>query len=340
MDADYVDQLVKRGVISDDVAAQLTGSQPQRQSRFDILRQGLDAAKDYLTPGYFRDTPSSPQADRALADPNARPGKIGPPSGPPTGMKIAGGLAGDIGLNALPFGKLAPELAAIPFWIKSPTKAARADELIAKGFGRQAIADDIEVGKAAVGRYLDLTGKRTAAAENFKPGVLGDPGNDEVIKAGLAQGDSYATIAKRIGTSAGNVHGRVNRGPNSLRAAGELSGIELRPSDQSKSLLADPVKRADLIRLAKEGTSQGDIASYFFGGPGGNHPRRGYISTLLKTLREQGEPELQDYVPQGGAGITAAGRTPTVVQTKTQQREALPLNQDYVKALRALGLAL
>src|SRR5258707_2061106 len=90
--ADYLESLIKRGLISDDydiadnLRAMLPG-EPQRQSRLDMLR-------DALTPDYMRDTPSSPQADRALADQNARPGKIGPPSGPPTAAQIAGGFAG------------------------------------------------------------------------------------------------------------------------------------------------------------------------------------------------------------------------------------------------------
>ncbi len=333
MDPGYLDSLVKRGVISDDAAARMMDSQPQRQSRFDILRQGLDAAKDYLTPGYFRDTPSSPQADRALADPDARPGKIGPPSGPPTGMQIAGGLAGDVGLNALPGGKLFLGMANPTPRIVGPVKAM-VDEMIARGASKNAIAEAAGTGTATIGRYLAKSGQKTAAAENPYRGVLGDLGNDEVIKAGLAQGDSYETIARRIGAQYSSVYDRA------LRDAGELSDIQFRSSNESKALLADPEKRADLIRLAKEGTSHGDIASYFFGGPGGKHPRRGEISRFIRQLQEEGEPELQNYTPQSGTGLTPAGRTPTVVQTKTQARplpsaEDLKYGQDFARALSA-----
>lgn len=72
----------------------------QRSSRLDILR-------DALTPSYLRDTPSSPQADIALSDPSARPGKIGPPSGPPTTLDKLGGFAADAA------GWLAPEVKTI-----------------------------------------------------------------------------------------------------------------------------------------------------------------------------------------------------------------------------------
>jgi hypothetical protein len=88
--ADYLDKLAGRGVIS--------------ASRMDILRQGLDRLKESLMPDYLRDTPSSPQADRALADPNGKPRKIGPPSGPATTLEKMGGFASDAAAS------LAPEL--------------------------------------------------------------------------------------------------------------------------------------------------------------------------------------------------------------------------------------
>jgi hypothetical protein len=214
--ADYLDQLLGRGLVSDDVYDRLRAGEPQRQSRFDILRQGLDSARDYLTPDYFRDTPSSPQADRALTDPTARPGKIGPPSGPPTGMQIAGGLAGDVGLNALPLGKM---LAAMPFAIAgNPEMMARFRDLVAKGYSRQAIADELGVGKATVGRELNRTNQKTAT-----PAIVGrwgaDPDAVDELKAGLAGGESHAYLAEKFGTSKGAVSSKVQR----LIDAGEVA---------------------------------------------------------------------------------------------------------------------
>lgn len=295
--------------------------EPQRQSRGEILSQGLDKLKDFLTPGYLRDTPSSPQADRALADPNGKPGKIGPPSGPPTAAQIAGGLASDIGLNALPLGKL---LAAMPPAIAgNPALVARFHELVAKGYGRQAIADDLAelsgrpIGKATVGRFLKQTGQTTAAAENFKPGVLGDRGNDEVIKAGLARGDSHATIAGTIGTSPGNVSQRINR----LRASGELPDYQSR----GPSFWENPAKQAEFIQDVEKGWSQNQLDR--------KYGSEGQSSRWIARLQEQGK--LKNYVPQGGTGLTAAGKTPTTVQTKTQAKPAPEVDKDYIRELNA-----
>lgn len=104
---DHLDRSVKSGAISQAVA--------------DRFRAGdiLGAWREYLAPSYLHDVPSSPQADVALADPNARPGKIGPPSGPPTATQIAGGIGTDIAANLLPELKVGvPALAAIGGGIK------------------------------------------------------------------------------------------------------------------------------------------------------------------------------------------------------------------------------
>ncbi len=316
--ADYLESLIKRGLISDDydIADRLRMMTHQAEQP-NPVRPIVDAARGYLQSGDYNPLhePGTQPADylrELFRNPDI----------------LAKNVQQASNFN---FGGMANPTPRIVGSVK-----AMVDEMIARGASKNAIAEAAGTGTATIGRYLAKSGQKTAASENPYRGVLGDLGNDEVIKAGLVRRDSYATIAQRIGTSEGNVNSRVGR----LRAAGELSDIQLRPSNESKALLADPEKRADLIRLAKEGTSHGDIASYFFGGPGGKHPRRGEISRFIRQLQEEGEPELQNYTPQSGTGLTPAGRTPTVVQTKTQARplpsaEDLKYGQDFARALSA-----
>jgi hypothetical protein len=325
MDPDYLDSLVKRGVISDDAAARMTGGadlsevltgQPQRQSRWDMLR-------DALTPGYFRDTPSSPQADRALADPNARPGKIGPPSGPPTGMQIAGGLAGDVGLNALPIGKLAPALGmANPTPMIVGKVKVMVDEMIARGESKNTIAKAAGTGTATIGRYLAKSGQKTAAAEN--PSVW-TPETEAQLIAYRRQGVSHPDIAQKMGLSFRQVESKVY----ALKDAGRI------PDDVPRwePFVNDPKKTAEFVKDVDEGWSQGALNRKY-----GWDERGGMASMRIKQLKERGD--IKNYVPQGGTGLTPAGRTPTVVQTKTQSRpppgpEDLEAGRDFANAMRA-----
>jgi CRP-like cAMP-binding protein len=317
MDADYVDQLVQRGLISDDVAARLTGSeastnaQPQRQSRLDILRQGLDAAKDYLTPGYFRDTPSSPQADRALADPNARPGKIGPPSGPPTGMQIAGGLAGDMGLNALPIGKMSG--AALAKWLAAngiPWKPAEI-EALRKEFAASAGMPELpgRSASAVLGKMSQL-GLRRQDHPNYVSASDFDSDPEKVSRTLelLGQGKTYQEISDELGVS-----------PSSIS---RYAKNELDIKQQRRKLSDDPDAIAEYKDMASKGWSQSQIAQK-------TGKNIGTVSKQLAALRASGE--LPEYAPMGGA------RTPSMPQLKSQSGAApdLEAGQDFAKALAA-----
>jgi AcrR family transcriptional regulator len=315
MDADYLDQLVQRGVISDDVAARLMTHQPEEPNPIpgyldraaQYARTGLDFATGGLQgagmpmPDWMRSNP----VQRVLQNPD----------------------------NAAAMGMANPT----PAIAGNPKVIARVKEMLEQGYGAASIANDLGIAKSSVQRWLANTGQKTAAQEN--PQIWGGyPEAVDDLREGIKNGLSFEKIAAKIGVSPGNVWHKFK----SLRAAGEFSDYD-RVASQNRALLKDPEKRADLIRLAEQGESQGNIASYFFGGPGGKHPRRGVISKFIKQLQEEGTPEereaLKDYRPQFGKGLTPAGRTPTVVQTKTQARpigpEDLEAGQDFAKAMRA-----
>ncbi len=115
--------------LSPEDLARLTGmaGAPTRldewHARGDSLMAAADRLKNALAPSYMRDIPSSPQADAALADPNRRPGKIGPYSGPPTGANIMAGMAGDAASFA------APEISGLMNMFSTPANAADAPPL-------------------------------------------------------------------------------------------------------------------------------------------------------------------------------------------------------------------
>jgi hypothetical protein len=108
----------------------------------------LDDLRNQLTPSYFKDTPSSPQADEALANPFAQPGKIGPPSGPPTTMEQIGGFAADAAANALPVGKAAGAAKAMFFPAGSAAIEA-ATKLLKEGASEKDIWRQLGVFKGA-----------------------------------------------------------------------------------------------------------------------------------------------------------------------------------------------
>jgi len=199
---------------------------------------------------------------------------------------------------------------------------ARFNDLVAQGYGRQAIADELGIGKASVGRQLAKSGQKTAAAEN--PSFWeANPDSIDQMKTMLKQGMSHAKIAEKLGTSPGNVSQKVSR----LLDAGELPDYV----ERGPSFWESPDKQEEFKQLVNEGWSQGDIASKLWGGPGGKHPRRGSVSERIKEFQQRGE--LQDYVPQGGTGLTPAGRTPSLPQTRFMQGEAPQSDPDIEKAL-------
>jgi biotin operon repressor len=310
MDADYVDRLVQRGVISDDVAARMMTHQPEQPN------------------------PAQPYLDKAAQ--YARTG-LGFATGGLQGAGALSGLPNWTQSNPIQRAVQNPDNAAAmgmanptPVIAGNPKMIARFNELLEQGHGTRAIADELGISRSSVRRWLERTDRMTAAKEN--PVIWGGyPEAVDDLRQGINEGKSFEKIANKIGVSPRQVWDKFKR----LKGAGEFPDYD-RISNQDRALLKDPEKRADLIRLAKEGTSQGDIASYLFGGPGGAHPRRGHISQFIKQLQDEGE--LQDYVPQGGTGVTAAGRTPTLPQLKSQTRpitpEDLEAGRDFTKAMR------
>jgi transposase len=326
---------------SDSPLAGLLAGEPQRQSRSEILSQTLDKLRDFLTPGYLRDSPSSPQADRALADPNAKPGKIGPPSGPPTTAQMIGGLGADVATNALPFGKL---LATIPFWVKAPAKAAQVDELIAKGLSEQNIADKVGLSRSAVQGYLRNSKQKTAAAENLADNPYfwdANPGSVDQLKAMKLQGMSHPAIAQKFGTSVDVVAEKVRR----MLAAGELPDSVRRPPSFQES----PERQARLKELHAQGWSwtQMQRDPILMGRDASGERDASQVRGWIKWMQDRGE--MLDAAPQGrrgyaGAaiGLTPAGRTPTLPQTKFMQGPDPEDDPEATKALiqylRSLGL--
>ncbi len=310
MDPGYLDSLVQRGVISDDVAARLMTHQAEQPNP---VRPIVDAARSYLQSGDFNPVhePGTQPADylrELFRNPDILAKNVQQAS-----QFNFGGMANPT-----------------PVITGNAARIARINEMLEQGHGTKAIAEDIGVGNNAVQRWLAKTGQKTVASENPFGFWKNNPGSEDQLIAEVNKGTSFDKIADKLGADPKSVWRKFVQ----LRDAGEFPDYQ-RQSNQSKSILNDPDKRADLIRLAKEGTSQGDIASYFYGGPGGKHPRRGGISQLIKQLQDQGE--LQDYIPQGGTGLTAAGKTPTLPKLKSQAGPApdLEAGEDWAEAMRA-----
>jgi hypothetical protein len=117
----------------------------QRQSREEILRKTM-------TPSYFRDTPSSPEADAVLANPFAPAGKIGPPSGAPTTVEKMGGFAADMASSLIPGGKAAAALKGM--FLPAPIYAAeRAEKMLKLGSTMKDIWDQYGIFKDAAGHW-------------------------------------------------------------------------------------------------------------------------------------------------------------------------------------------
>jgi len=135
----------------------------RRESRSDIL-------KNALAPSYLQDTPSSPQADAALANPFAPAGKIGPPSGPPTTMEQIGGFAADVGSNLVPAGKAAGALKGM--FLPAPAYAAeRAAKMLKLGQTAREVWDQYGIFQDAAGNWRqEVTGptRQRIGPEQYK----------------------------------------------------------------------------------------------------------------------------------------------------------------------------
>jgi transposase len=199
-----------------------------------------------------------------------------------------------------------------------PAKTARIDELVKRGFSQRAIAEELGESRSAVARYLGRSDQVTAATEVAaeNPAFWSNPERIDQLKAMVRQGMSQPAIARKLGTSNGNVFGKMQR----LRNAGELPEYVPR----GPSFFEAPERQAEFKRLVDEGWSQAEIGRKL--GVGG-----GQVSKRISQFQERGE--LQDYVPQGGAGLTPAGRTPTLPQTRFMQGEAPESDPEITKAL-------
>lgn len=310
-----LEDLYARGLISDDALNQALDrlGPPQRQSRSDILQSGLDRARDYLTPSYLRDTPSSPQADQALADPNARPGKIGPPSGPPTTAQMIGGVGADVASNALPWGKLSG--GALAKWLAAigiPWKPAEV-ETLRKMVNAGALDMDQLPGrtKSAAINVMSKLGLSLSESPNYvaQGAIRNDPERTGQLMEMLAKGGkSQAQMADELGVSERTVRRYMTD---------ELDVRASRGTDWN-----DPERIEAYKTMAGQGWSVRQMGNSL----GINE---GTVSRQLAKMREAGH--LPDYAPMGGT------RTPSMPQLKSQGGPApdLDAGRDFAKALAA-----
>src|SRR5258706_2183200 len=221
MDADYVDQLVQRGLISDDVAARMMTHQAEQPNPVTPIVQ---RARDFLTSGDFNPVhePGTQPADylrELFRNPDILAKNIDQAS-----QFNFGGMA-----NPTPV--IAGNLARI----------ARINDMIEKGHSKHYIAKAEGIGKASLDRWLARTGQKTAAIEN-PPGFWeSNPGSEDHLIAEVNKGTSFAKIAGKLDAPESVVWDKFAR----LRDAGKFPDYQ-RVSNQDKALLRDPEKRADL----------------------------------------------------------------------------------------------
>lgn len=176
---DQLERSVAMGVMSPEVA--------ERYRAGDVA----GAIREHLTPSYMRDVPSSPEATAALADPNARPGKIGPPSGPPTAAQVVTGLGTDVAANLAPELKVgAPMLAAVGGGIKRAAGEAAAEAAPKVLFDRTKVGSGTPLYGDRV--VIDVDPRALIAAHQAT-----DPGMAEYKKVGrvanfVAKGNTLA----------------------------------------------------------------------------------------------------------------------------------------------------
>jgi DNA-binding CsgD family transcriptional regulator len=274
--------------------------EPQRQSRGEILGQGLDKLRDFLTPGYLRDTPSSPQADRALADPNARPGKIGPPSGPPTTAQMIGGLGADVASNMLPLGKLTPLLAGGVPWTKAELatieKTFTEEAAIAKLPGRS---------DSAVQKKMNQMGLHLQDHPNYVSARNFDSDPEKVSRALelMSKNKTDIEIANELGVHPDTVR-RFRRVDLDIPATRRLSD--------------DPDTIAQYQDMVKQGLSQEQMAVKL----------KKNVGTVSRQLAALQRHDQISYTPGGGI------RTPSLPSFKFMQDTAGILgDKEYEKAL-------
>ncbi len=209
----------------------------------------------------------------------------------------------------------------------NPAMMARFNDLVARGYGRQAIADELNVGKATVGRELNRTNVTTAAAEN--PSFWDAPENIKGLKAGLARGDSFEKIAEKIGTSPGNVSSKAYR----LRDAGEWPNY----TSREPSFWENPAKQAEFKRDVNDGLSVRQLARKY-------DTATANISRWIHEIQAR-HGELLDWAPQtplGGKTPQSSGRTPSLPQSRFMQGEGAPsdpeMERSLIQYLRSKGL--
>ena len=218
--------------------------------------------------------------------------------------------------NAAAMGMASP----IPVIAGNPAMIARFNDLVARGYTQRAIADELGIGKASVGRYLNRSNQTTAAAED--PGFWeSNSGSVDQLQAWLAQGLSQSAIAQKLGTTPGNVASKLKR---LVRDEGEVPGYQPRDPYFWES----PERQERLKQLVGQGWSLREMArDEQLGAASPSH-----VSGWIKEMQAR-HGELQDWVPQSGKGITAEGRTPTLPQTRFMQGEPAPSDPEIEKAL-------
>src|SRR5258708_32452998 len=162
MDADYLDSLIQRGVISDDVAERLMTHQPEQPNP---VRPIIDAARGYLQSDDFNPVHEpGPQPADCLRELYRNPDILAKNVQQASNFNF-GGMANPT-----------------PVIAGNAARIARINEMLEMGHGTKAIAEDIGVGNNAVQRWLAKTGQKTAASEN--PSVWErNPGSVDDLKA-------------------------------------------------------------------------------------------------------------------------------------------------------------
>src|SRR5258706_11132416 len=199
---DYLDQLVQRGVISDDVAARLMTHQPEQPNP---VRPIVDAARGYLQSGdvnpvhelgtqpadYLRELLRNPDILRKNIDQASQ----------------------------FNFGGMARPT----FSQKNPALAAKVDDLITRGLTVQAIADETGVAASTINNHLQRTGQKTAAAENPSSWT---PEKEAGLIADYNKGMSQPALARKYDSTPGSIWSKLT----SLGNAGRLDYVERGPS--------------------------------------------------------------------------------------------------------------
>jgi hypothetical protein len=270
---------------------------------FSQHQSALDWLQSAVTPEWSKPfagmTPEQEQIEaRALADPNAKPGKIGP--GYLSDTARAGlGIADLISWLAPEF-KGGAALAAMPAAIK-PEMVSRLMEMLNAGSSTRQIADELGVGRNAVRGYLDRNSLSTAAMT--QPSFWNQSNMDKLKEMAGSGKYTQEQMANEFGIPTNTLQTKLLR----MIKNGEVTDYKSL-SNSSEPVWSRTDVRERIKQLAKEGRSQSEIASAIKGGPSGKmQTHRGSVSTVLSQMRASGE--LPDYAPQFGG---SAGKTPSM----------------------------